>query len=252
MCKRDHGPSHFKGKDAVSHVAETQAEGILTSAEIHGAETPGHIAAGADAARESAIVFLLLGLLFHRTDLPIFQEVTLLVSCALAWLVWKVGRSAWLGWQRLERLHRVIAEEKWEIEHHRDQEREELIALYGAKGFHGKLLEDVVDVLMADGDRLLRVMIEEELNLSLENMEHPLKQASGAGLGTIFAFIACLAPFAIFHVPGLVTGALVTMGFSGAITAHYSRNRRIPAITWSVGLGVLTFGTAYFVFQFLS
>ena len=32
---------------------------------------------------------------------------------------------------------------------------------------------------MADGDRLLRVMLEEELGFSLEVYDHPLKQALG-------------------------------------------------------------------------
>ena len=32
---------HFKGKDALHHIAEVQAKGMLASAEIHGAETPG-------------------------------------------------------------------------------------------------------------------------------------------------------------------------------------------------------------------
>ncbi len=92
-----------------------------------------------------------------------------------------MGRSAWLGWSRLERLHRILAQEKWEIEHNREQEREELGVLYAAKGFEGKLLEDVLDVLMADGDRLLKVMVEEELGLTLESQVHPLKQGLGAG-----------------------------------------------------------------------
>src|SRR5262249_44443752 len=145
---------------------------------------------GADAARETCLALALLWLFgLHWAALLIFSG---------AWLIWKTGRSAWLGWSRIERLHRIVAQEKWEIEHHRQQEREELGALYAAKGFEGKLLEDVLDVLMADNDRLLRVMVEEELGLSLHSQEHPLKQATGAFLGVLAGSILTLLGLLIF------------------------------------------------------
>ena len=153
---------------------------------------PGHISAGSDAARETAIVFLLLAILLNALTTPT-PSIFWLISgvFTFGWFLWKIGRSAWLGWSRLERLHRVMAEEKWEIEHHRKQERTELKALYEAKGFEGKLLEDVLDVLMADEERTLQIMLEEELGLSLEQQEHPLKQSMGAAIGTLSAWIIC-------------------------------------------------------------
>ena len=100
-----------------------------------------------------------------------------------------------LGWARLERLHRIVEEERYEIENHRQQEREELKELYRAKGFQGKLLDEVVDVLMADGERLLKVMVEEELGLSLQSQEHPLKQGAGSALG---AFVASFSFYVVY------------------------------------------------------
>ena len=244
-------PSHFKGKDAMKHVAETQAQGRLASVEIHGAEAPGHIAGGADAARETAILFILFGLLISRFPDASAQGGLLLLCLSFGWLIWKAGRSAWLGWQRLERLHRVIAEERWEIEHHREQEREELFALYAAKGFQGKLLEEVVDTLMADGDRLLRVMIEEELNLSLETEEHPLKQALGAGIGTLAASLFASLSFILFGMAGLMIASLITLGIAGGISAGYQKNRRVPAIVWNLGLGIATYGCSFFLLEML-
>ena len=44
-----HKHSHFQGKQAMEHVAETQASGILTSTEIHGTEAPGYATAALDA-----------------------------------------------------------------------------------------------------------------------------------------------------------------------------------------------------------
>jgi len=171
--------SHFEGKEPLEHVIEARKKGKMASAEVHGTELPGHISAFADAAKETAVILLILWVLL-ADKIPLMMLV--IVS---GWLVWKVGRSAILGWSRLERLHRVIEEERWEIEHHRSTEKEELKALYEAKGFTGKLLDEAVEVLMADDNRLLQVMLEEELGLSLESYEHPLKQASGAFIGVV-------------------------------------------------------------------
>jgi vacuolar iron transporter family protein len=242
-------PAHFKGKDAISHVAEAQARGIISAAEIHGTEIPGHLAAGADAARETALILAGFWLLLVALKVPLATISQLLLLFAGGWLLWKTGRSAWLGWSRLERLHRIVAQEKWEIEHHRDQEREELTALYAAKGFEGKLLTDVIDVLMADGDRLLRVMIEEELGLSLEAYEHPLKQALGAAVGCFTAAVLCLGGLWIYPSRGLLIAAFVVLSAAAALAAYHERNRLIPAIIWNVGLGALFLGFLYFLYD---
>lgn len=240
--------SHFQDKDALGHIVEKQLEGILTQSEPHGAETPGHLAAGADALRETAL-FLLL---FWTASLPFNLSAKALLLSLLAlgigWMTWKAARSGWLGFQRLERLHRVMEQEQWEIEHHRDQERLELRELYRAKGFEGKLLEDVVDVLMADGDRLLKVMLEEELGFSLEAEEHPLKQALGAGVGALIALGFSLFTIVFFPVlfPAVAIGL---MGLAGFASAYYDRNALIPSIIWNMGIGGTVFGIVYFLFK---
>lgn len=244
-------PVHFKGKEAVDHVVEHQVEGILSNTEIHGTEAPGHISAGADAARDTSIALILIWLLLHSISLPHDQKFLLLGIFSFGWLIWKMGRSAWLGWARLERLHRVVVEERWEIEHHRKQEREELRALYSAKGFSGKLLEDVIDVLMADGDRLLKVMLEEELGLSLESQEHPLKQSIGAGLGAFIVIIISGILLWLWPSYGILVANLTLISIAGALSAYYEKNRMIPAMIWNLGLGILSCGSAYFLFEYL-
>ena len=244
-------PSHFKGKEAIGHVIEAQAQGIISSAEIHGTEIPGHLSAASDAARETAIAMALVWVILASLDIPVNTTLLLLGLFAGGWILWKAGRGAWLGWFRLERLHRVVAQEKWEIEHHRQQERDELRALYAAKGFEGKLLEDVLDVLMADSDRLLRVMVEEELGLSLESHEHPLKQCLGAAFGALIAALICCAAYFIYPPIGLLAGAILVMGSAAALAARHEGNRLIPAIVWNIGLGAVAFGFVYFMLGYL-
>lgn len=242
---------HFKDKDAIAHVAEKQVEGFIASSEIHGTEIPGHIHASADAARDTAVALVLVWIiLVHHAVAP--NQITLVLATFTGgWMLWKAGRSAWLGWSRLERLHRIIEQEKWEIEHHRQQERQELAVMYAAKGFEGKLLEDVLDVLMADGDRLLRVMVEEELGLSLEDQEHPLKQSLFAAIGSLIAGIICIVSYLIYPSWGLLIGALLVTGTSAAIAAQRAGNQLIPAFVWNIALAVLTIGFVYFMLPYL-
>lgn len=239
--------SHFKDKGALQHIVEAQARGIIASSEAHGAETPGHVSAAADAARETALLLVTLWAILSHLGIGAAETVTILVVTTLGWTLWKLGRSAWLGWIRLERLHRLVAEERWEIEHHRQQEREELRVLYEAKGFRGALLDEAVEVLMADGDRLLRVMIEEELGLSLEVHEHPIKQGLGGAAGALASGLWCSLSCWLLPGYGILFGAAVAMGVSAGTSAYLERNQVIPAVVWNLGIGALAFSTIYFL-----
>jgi len=230
---------HFEGKSVAQHLKEARARGALASAEIHGTEMPGHLAAGADGARETAY---LLGILY----LLIGNSFWILFIAACGFLIWKIGRSAMLGWARLERLHRLIEEERWEIQHDRKQEEEELQALYRAKGLSGKLLDDVVSALASDDNRLLRVMLEEEMGLTLEVYEHPLKQAFGAALGvmgaSLLTLLGSVAGFWYFVASiGLVCGA------SAWLMAQLEKNRIMEMVVWNLALVGFGLGSIYFL-----
>lgn len=243
--------SHFTGKAPLEHVAEKLAQGKLASVEVHGTELPGHLSAGADAARETAVILLLISSVILSLQLPLQTLTLTLILFSSGWAIWKFGRSAWLGWARLERLHRIVKQEKWEIDHNREQEKMELKELYAAKGFEGKLLDNVVDVLMADGDRLLRVMVEEELGLKLESYEHPLKQACGAGIGALASaalVIICHLLGPTLH--GLVFGAFLAITLASFLSAYYEQNRIVPAIFWNLGIAILAYAWVYFLFNF--
>lgn len=244
-----HKHAHFHGKEALGHVIEARQKGKTASAEIHGTELPGHYSAAADAAKETALILLVLWTLFREMGFPEHNVPWISLAFIIGWLFWKVGRSAILGWSRLERLHRVIEEERWEIEHHRPQEKEELKALYAAKGFSGKLLDEAVEVLMADDNRLLQVMLEEELGLSLESYEHPLKQAAGAFIGVAGA--ALVMSIGLFYLPsyGTMACAALIISLSAGTTAQLEKNKPLPSIVWNLAAAALAAGAAYFAAQ---
>jgi len=242
---------HFKGKKALDHVIEARMKGRTASSEVHGTELPGHYSAAADASKETAVILLVLWTLFSQIGMILSWIYLISLTFIIGWLFWKVGRSAILGWARLERLHRVIEEERWEIEHHRHQEREELKALYAAKGFSGKLLEEVTDVLMADDNRLLQVMLEEELGLNLGIHEHPLKQATGALIGVAGATL--IMSVALLYLPwwGTLLSAALVISLSAGTSAQLEKNKPLPFIIWNLAAAALSAGGAYFLAQIL-
>lgn len=232
---------HFQGKPVIEHLREARARGALASSEIHGTEMPGHLSAGADAAKETAFILSLLWIILYPSHSPLF----LLFSAG--WIIWKTGRSALLGWSRLERLHRVIEEERWEIEHNRDQERQELTELYAAKGLSGKLLEETISVFMSDDNRLLRMMLEEEMGLTLEIYEHPLKQSAGAALGVILSSTAFLIGWMIAPSYAPLIGAGIIIFIASYIAAKAERNRPMESVIWNLALGACGIGAVYFL-----
>jgi hypothetical protein len=251
MTEKPDGPAHFKGKEAINHVVEAQARGVIASTEAHGIEMPGYLSALCDSTRDTAVALLLIGTLFHFLNIPISTSLLFLALFACGWLLWKAGRAGWLGWQRLERLHRLMSEESYEIQHHRQQERSELTELYRAKGFQGKLLEDVIDVLMADDERLLQVMMEEEMGLQLEVLDHPMQQAVGAAAGVLLSGVICCLGWHLFALPGLTLAALTATGVGASVSAWYDQNRIVPALVWNVALGSLAFGVLYFLIEWV-
>lgn len=242
---------HFQNKDPLTHVHEKRAEGALAFIESHGTEMPGSFSAGVDALKETGIIFLFFWILLHALSLP-WETVLLTIGIfSVGWLIWKTGRVALLAWSRLERLHRLIEQERFEIEHHRPQEREELVVLYKEKGFEGKLLDDVVDVLMADQDRLLRVMLEEEMGLALEAHEHPLQEALGAAIGVCVATALAFPLLLFFDGYGMLIATLLAMGGAAILKARMERNRVIAAIVWTLAIGTLAFGATFLLARIL-
>ncbi len=241
-----HSPqNHFEGKSIPTHLKEARIKGARAAAETHGTEISGQKSAFADTLKDTSLTLTLLWLLLFPL-LPLKQTLLALILFFAGWIFWKTARSACFGWARLERLHRVIEEERWEIEHHREQEREELFELYRAKGFEGELLSEVVNVLMADDNRLLEIMLEEELGVPLEAYEHPLQQASGAFLGALAALLIGSAAFFLFSSAGVISAFFLLFLLAGVFTAKIEKIPIIPALVWNAAIFCLSGGLIFF------
>lgn len=226
--------THFNGKTIPEHLKEARKKGAQASEEVHGIELSGSLQAGLDAARESLIIALLIFIMNPELLLIFFPS----------WLIWKGGRATFLAWSRLAKLNRLIKEERYEIAAHREDEKEELTEIYKAKGFSEPLLSQVVEVLMADDNRLLTVMLEEELGLTLERHEHPLKQGLGASIGVLSASFLSYG-LIYFGAIFFFVGAGLGLGVIAFIGSTNDRTQRLGAIIWSLSLAFLVTLIAY-------
>lgn len=90
--------------------------------------------------------------------------------------------------------------EYWEVDNLPERERQEVREIMQQKGFEGKLLEKVVDVITADRDRWVDLMMKEELGMMRESK-------SPMAMGAV--------TFASFIVVGLVPLVTYVLEFSG-------------------------------------
>lgn len=236
------GGGHFKGFDVKTHLKQARQKGQVANYEEHASELPTLTSIFLDSIRDIAYLLSLL-ILFPQTQ----HEPLILLLAAAAWMIFRAGRIALIGWARLFRLQNLIEDERFEIMHNRQEEKTELREIYRLKGLSGDLLEKVVETLMADDNRLLQVMLEDELGVHLEKMEHPLKQSLFAVLGSLLA-TSVLAITWIFAIPYLSLAVAALLIASTAFwLAKAEKLPKIHLVIWNLSLFGLSVGTLYFL-----
>lgn len=111
----------------------------------------------------------------------------------------------------IDNYNKHVKIEYWEIEHLPEKEREEIREIYQAKGFEGKLLEQVVDKITEDKDRWVDVMMKEELEMAKET-KSPFKM----GAVTFISFLI------MGFIPLLVYVIDYTIGFEANMFLYSS------------------------------
>ena len=96
-------------------------------------------------------------------------------------------------------------------------EREEVRQIYQRKGFTGKILEEIVDVITSDEKRWVDTMLVEEIGLPLQTQE-PFKSAFFTFLAFVLVGVIPLMPFFFMAYTSsefLLSGSLTLMAFFG-------------------------------------
>jgi VIT1/CCC1 family predicted Fe2+/Mn2+ transporter len=237
---------------AVSDAADHDAEARHRARQVLAGES--HLGAVDDwrraliSARDALILVWLAWIALHGFGDPPFTG-WMLVALAIA-LAALIGIStARSTHTQVEFYASELERERHEIRTDFEHEREEVRALYAAKGFQEPLLSQVVETLCADDDRLLKVMMEEELGLSLFHVNHPLvvglwNFAGAAVAGLALALPAALAPSRTAHW-WMPLGGASLMFVVACLSARYTGRPLMEFFAVGLIMALVTGGVAF-------
>lgn len=116
-----------------------------------------------------------------------------------------------------------LAREKQEMRDMPKIETKEIRDIYYARGFRGKLLDDVVHRITSNNKIWLDVMMAEELRLFPKEYSNPLRSGIFVGLSSFIGSIIPVIPFFIIPVyPAMITSIIIaalSLFITGAVKA---------------------------------
>jgi VIT1/CCC1 family predicted Fe2+/Mn2+ transporter len=105
-------------------------------------------------------------------------------------------------------------------------EREEVRALYAAKGFEGELLDRIVDRITSDPEVWVAVMMAEEHGLAPVSLRRSLAAAAIVGVSSLVGSLLPLAPFLFLPVVPAIAASIAVGGLAlfaiGALKARFT------------------------------
>ena len=151
--------------------------------------------------------------------------------------------------QQMVERYRML--EEHHIDHIPEGERREIYEIFAAKGFEGKLLDQIVDVITSDRKRWVEMMLVEEWGLQT-NPSSPRR----AAVVTFIAFVlagmvpllplplaSSLAPQMTFAVSAI--GTAVTFLVIGAIRGHVANEPKLWSMIETLATGGAAAAIAY-------
>ncbi|HUD10146.1 MAG TPA: VIT1/CCC1 transporter family protein [Candidatus Saccharimonadales bacterium] len=137
------------------------------------------------------------------------------------------------------------AERKQEIKEVKevpDTERQEIVDIYAAKGFSGKLLDDIVNHITSDHELWIDTMMREELNLLPVVRRDVYIYSLIVGVATFSGAMLPLIPFFFLHVHAALIVALVlsvvTLAAVGVYKAHMTLGKPLKSALQMVIIGM--------------
>ncbi len=120
-------------------------------------------------------------------------------------------------------------------------EREEIREIYRQKGFDGELLDQIVDVITADKDVWVGVMMAEEHQLTPTTRRDALKSALIVGAAAVVGSLIPLLPFMFFPVPYSLLSSLLFSAIVLFLVGYYKAHTTVGHPTKS-GLEMTVIG----------
>lgn len=140
-----------------------------------------------------------------------------------------------------EAYHYQVDVERQEIRQEPEEEREEVASMYRAKGFRGRLLDEIVGHVTSDPDRWLRVMVRDELGVPPEEGSKTWQAGLAVGLSFMVGALVPLLPFLLqldIARPFAIILSVVVLVLTGAVRSRYSRKTWWMSAIEMVGIGL--------------
>lgn len=171
-----------------------------------------------------------------------------------------MGLGTYLGSKSEKDLYETeLAREKYEMKHMPDVERQEIVDIYSAKGFKGKLLDDVVNHIVSNDKLWLDTMMREELGFAEKPPNPGLNGIVMSGAFIVGSLIATAPYFFPEGVPfekGLFGGMSTSFAYSigaavnalliiGGLKTYFTRKNVFMSAFETLLIGVLSAVATY-------
>ena len=136
-------------------------------------------------------------------------------------------------------LERLLAEEWESITHHPEQEHEELLQMYRARGFTDEEIHIIARRLFADKRWLLEDMAHKELGISPERLEEPISNAVVMGLAYVAGGAIPVLPYLLWP---LATALPLSIAWTvaGLFALGVAKGRLVRQSWWASGFEMLS------------
>jgi predicted membrane protein (TIGR00267 family) len=142
-----------------------------------------------------------------------------------------------------------IKRERWEIDNVPEKEKKELYDFYSKKGFKGKDLDRVVEVISSNKEIMLDVMIRDELGLDTEP-NNPLIAGILAGIAFLIGSLPPIIPFLFETSNALliaIIGSLIGLFILGALKTIITKKNPLMLGLESIIVGGVAMAITYYV-----
>jgi VIT1/CCC1 family predicted Fe2+/Mn2+ transporter len=228
--------------------ARLRGRGMI-AAEAAGGQ-PYEVLHAASAARDGAILMLALWAMLQGAGRADLISPLLLAAAVVIGLYGGIANALAVAAQLRHWAHE-LNRERAEIRDSPGEEREELRAIYEAKGFAGPQLDSIIDTLCSDDDRLLRVMMEEEMGIFFEQWNHPAVIGAITGAASIAGGLAVAAAAMVSPACAPIATVAIILALAAMIRTGWTRPATVESFArWTLVAGVVG-GTAFFLSQLI-
>lgn len=147
----------------------------------------------------------------------------------------------------------LLAKERYELEHFKESEREELIGLYEKKGLSRPTAEQVADELTAHD--VFAAHVDAELGIDPNYLINPwhagLASAVSYTVGGLIPFLVILLPLGTLKIASTFGAVLLALIATGVVSARISGASPVVStfrvVFWGLTAMIVTYGVGYLI-----